>query len=203
MTEPSIVKIVLLGSSGVGKSSIINRYLNDFFDEDMQTTVGAAYVDKLLFFKGKFFKFQIWDTAGQERYGALAQMYYRDADVAILVYDSTCKDSFMGLKQWHMELNEKGPKNIVLAVVGNKAELLDEEEVPRKVGQKYADKHNAIFKTTSAKENKGIKELFEDILDEVLDHHTVVEDATSDLNTSKLACSIAKAKQEKSKYCCV
>lgn len=201
MAQPSIVKVVILGSSGVGKSSILNRYINNYWDEDIQTTLGAAFMDKLILYKGKYFKFHIWDTAGQEKYGPLAQMYYRDANVAILVYDSTSKDSFNGLKAWHMELNEKGPRNLVLAIVGNKVELHDEQEVSNKEGEKYAQKHNAIFKTTSAKENKGIKELFEDILDELMDP-LIMDDMTDDLNASKLSHPIVKESGKENNRCC-
>jgi len=200
MSQPNIIKIVILGSSGVGKSSIINRYIYDHWDKDMQTTLGAAFLDKTFTYRGKEFKFQIWDTAGQEKYGPLAQMYYRDADVALLVYDVTDKSSFTGLKNWHMELTEKGPKNIVLAIVGNKSEIEDTKTFETE-GELYASKHNAIFKATSAKQNKGINELFDTILDQVFEH-ALCDEVTSDMNTSKL---IHRKKEDENgivKRCC-
>ena len=200
MSQPNIVKIVILGTSGVGKSSIINRYIYDHWDKDMQTTLGAAFLDKTLTYRGKHFKFQIWDTAGQEKYGPLAQMYYRDADVAILVYDVTEKSSFSGMKAWHTELKEKGPKNIILAIVGNKIEM--EDEIITKIdGEIYASKHNAIFKATSAKENQGINELFDCILDQLLDHSGAVE-IMSEMSTSKLSKRQKKDNDGVIKRCC-
>jgi len=200
MEQTRVVKIVILGSSGVGKSSIINRYINNNWNQDVQTTLGAAFMDKFVSYRGRNFKFQIWDTAGQEKYGPLAQMYYRDADVAILVYDSTDKQTFSGLKTWHMELAEKGPRNLILAIVGNKAELTDEQEVSESEGERYASKHRAIFKGTSAKENTGIDELFENILDDLLDHSVVEE--THDMNTSKLAHPRKQQHEEVNRRCC-
>ena len=200
MDQTRVVKIVILGSSGVGKSSIINRYINNNWNQDVQTTLGAAFMDKFVSYRGRNFKFQIWDTAGQEKYGPLAQMYYRDADVAILVYDSTDKHTFSGLKTWHMELSEKGPKNLILAIVGNKVELTDEQEVSESEGERYARKHHAIFKGTSAKENTGIEELFENILDDLLDHSVVEE--THDMNTSKLVHPRKPQHEEVNRRCC-
>ncbi len=200
MDQTRVVKIVILGSSGVGKSSIINRYINNNWNQDVQTTLGAAFMDKFVQYRGRNFKFQIWDTAGQEKYGPLAQMYYRDADVAILVYDSTDKQTFSGLKTWHMELSEKGPKNLILAIVGNKVELTDEQEVSESEGGRYASKHHAIYKATSAKENTGIEELFENILDDLLDHSVVEE--THDMNTSKLVHPRKQQHEEVNKRCC-
>ena len=200
MEQTRIVKIVILGSSGVGKSSIINRYINNDWNQDVQTTLGAAFMDKFVSYRGRNFKFQIWDTAGQEKYGPLAQMYYRDADVAILVYDSTDKHTFAGLKTWHMELSEKGPKNLILAIVGNKVELSDEQEVSESEGERYARKHGAIFKATSAKENTGIDELFENIMDDLLDHSVIEE--THDMNTSKLVHPRKQQNEEVNRRCC-
>lgn len=174
--------------------------MNKYFDEDVQATLGAAFNDKMFMYKGNHFKFQIWDTAGQERYGPLAQMYYRDANVAILVYDTTSKESFAAMKAWHGELTEKGPKNMVLAIVGNKTELVEYGEVSPKVAEKYAQKNNALFKLTSAKENQGISELFDSIVEEVLE--TSVLEETSDMNASKLGKPKQGGEEGKSRRCC-
>ena len=98
------VKVVILGNSGVGKSSIILRFVADNFKSDGEATIGASYMGKIMQFNDKSIKFNIWDTAGQERFHTLAKMYYRDADAAILVYDITNQESFDGLKRWHAEL---------------------------------------------------------------------------------------------------
>lgn len=198
MAKPTVIKVVLLGSSGVGKSSIIFRYVSNEWDEHQQTTLGAAFMDKQLDYRGVRFKFQIWDTAGQEKYAPLAQMYYRDANVAILVYDITNKDSFMGLKTWNNELAEKGPKNIVLAVVGNKCDLKDKGQVTASEGQKYAKSCKAIFMETSAKENIGVTSLFESICDGLIDTLNLAEQEP-DLTKSRLTRS---TQVDTKKKCC-
>jgi small GTP-binding protein len=112
MQNSKQVKVVLLGKSGVGKSSIVLRFVADNFKGDTDATIGASYLTKILSIGDTNIKFNIWDTAGQERYGPLARMYYRDADAAVLVYDITKNASFEGLKNWVEELSAHGPKGI-------------------------------------------------------------------------------------------
>ena len=109
-------KVVLLGESGVGKTSIISRFINNTFEENLVTTTGASYAGKTMTFdeyNGKTIKFEIWDTAGQEKYRSLTKIFYKDAAVAILVYDITRKDSFNEIKNyWYNQLKDFAPKNI-------------------------------------------------------------------------------------------
>jgi len=109
-------KVVLLGESGVGKTSIISRFINDTFDEGLVTTTGASYVGKDMIFQdynNQVVKFEIWDTAGQEKYRSLTQIFYKDASIAILVYDITNEDSFEEVKNyWYKQIEESAPKGI-------------------------------------------------------------------------------------------
>mmetsp|Transcript_10120 Transcript_10120/g.11497 ORF Transcript_10120/g.11497 Transcript_10120/m.11497 type:complete len:204 (+) Transcript_10120:29-640(+) len=166
-SEPKPIKVCLLGSSGVGKSSILKRFVLNDFEEHEPTTLGAAFQDKKFDYKGITYKFQIWDTAGQEKYAPLAHMYYRDSKIAILIYDITNADSFATLKDWNRELNEKGPKNLILCVIGNKSDLEDQAAVDSSTARAYAKSINATFKLTSAKENRGITELFTKLCEEI------------------------------------
>lgn len=119
-------KIVILGTSSVGKTSIILRYLYDKFRENSESTIGAAYSCKLFTHKdGSKEKIEIWDTAGQERYKSLVPMYYREAHGALIVYDITDKQSIKEAHMWIQELKLKGPKNIKIVVVGNKLDLVE------------------------------------------------------------------------------
>lgn len=165
--KPKQIKVCLLGSSGVGKSSILKRFVMNDFEEHEPTTLGAAFQDKNFDYKGTTYKFQIWDTAGQEKYAPLAHMYYRDAKIAILIYDITNRDSFTTLKDWYKELMEKGPKNLLICVIGNKSDLEDQAEVDSSTARSYAKSINATFKLTSAKENRGISELFTKLCEEL------------------------------------
>jgi small GTP-binding protein len=162
------VKVVLLGRSGVGKSSIVLRFVADSFKGDTDATIGASYLTKILTIADCTVKFNIWDTAGQERYSPLARMYYREADAAILVYDITKTASFEGLRAWVDELTANGPKGIgkgysVLAVAGNKEDLVDNEEVDTTEAKSWAKQVGAIYHKTSAKTNFGIEQLFREV----------------------------------------
>eukprot|EP00331_Platyophrya_macrostoma_P015043 CAMPEP_0176475994 /NCGR_PEP_ID=MMETSP0127-20121128/43905_1 /TAXON_ID=938130 /ORGANISM="Platyophrya macrostoma, Strain WH" /LENGTH=190 /DNA_ID=CAMNT_0017871631 /DNA_START=38 /DNA_END=606 /DNA_ORIENTATION=+ len=168
-SKSHIVKVCILGSSGVGKSSILKRFVSNEFDDSEQTTLGAAFMDKTITYSGHTFKFQIWDTAGQEKYAPLAHMYYRDTHVALLVYDITSRDSFSALKEWHKELSERGPKNVLEVCVGNKIDLITKEQVDSETAKTFTNSIGGILKLTSAKENKGIDEIFSKICEHMLE----------------------------------
>jgi len=160
---PVQLKVVLLGDSGVGKSSIVLRFVADNFKTDAEATIGASYMGKILQINEKMIKFNIWDTAGQERYHSLAKMYYRDANAAIMVYDITKKGSFEGLKKWHKELAEFGPKDIAIVVAGNKEDLVEAEAIGPEEAQAFARSIGAIYKKTSAKTNYGVEQIFREL----------------------------------------
>jgi len=167
MNKAQEVKVVLLGEAAVGKSSIILRFVTNTFSEAYGVTIGGAFMAKLLIHNGVSTKFKIWDTAGEERFRSLASMYYKDAQVALLVYDITKKDSLQSLTYYIEELQKNGPPNITLVVVGNKTDLIEQEQVSIEVGSAFAKEHGAMFKLTSAKEGRGIQDLFEKIAEEI------------------------------------
>ena len=200
--NPNIIKVVILGSSGVGKSSLLFRYVTNGWDANIQATLGAAFMDKSVQHKGRTLKLQIWDTAGQEKYAPLAQMYYRDADVAILVYDCTNKESFSNLRNWHMELGERGPRDIILSVVGNKSDLKYDEQVSPEEGKAFAKDCDALFGTTSAKENTGINEIFNQICDKLIAKNHIMEDKEDYGGKKKLEKGGGKKTQSSGGSCC-
>jgi small GTP-binding protein len=114
-------KVVLLGESGVGKTCIIARFINNTFEDNIMSTTGASYAGKTMSFdelNGQSIKFEIWDTAGQEKYRALTKIFYKDAGVAILVYDITRKDSFDEIKNyWYNQIKDFAPKNISKIII--------------------------------------------------------------------------------------
>ena len=107
----------------MGKSSLVLRFVTNNFKPYSESTIGASFMSKILVVQGKQIKFQIWDTAGQEKYHSLAPMYYRGAAAAIIVYDITRPNTFKTLKNWVEELRNQGPKDIAIAIAGNKADL--------------------------------------------------------------------------------
>ncbi|NXK98876.1 RB22A protein, partial [Formicarius rufipectus] len=149
--------------TGVGKSSIVWRFVEDSFDPNINPTIGASFMTKTVQYQNEMHKFLIWDTAGQERFRALAPMYYRGSAAAIIVYDITKEETFSTLKNWVKELRQHGPPNIVVAIAGNKCDLNDVREVMEKDAKDYADSIHAIFVETSAKNAININELFIEI----------------------------------------
>ncbi|KAJ6983411.1 ras-related protein RABF1 isoform X1 [Populus alba] len=125
------VKLVLLGDSGVGKSCIVLRFVRGQFDPTSKVTIGASFLSQTIALQDSTtIKFDIWDTAGQERYAALAPLYYRGAAVAVIVYDITSPETFNKAQYWVKELQKHGSPDIVMALVGNKADLHEKREVP-------------------------------------------------------------------------
>ncbi|XP_022873574.1 ras-related protein RABF2a-like [Olea europaea var. sylvestris] len=123
-------KLVLLGDSGAGKSSLVLRFVKGQFIEFQESTIGAAFFSQTVAVNDTNVKFEIWDTAGQERYHSLAPMYYRGAAAAVIVYDISNQESFEQAKKWVRELQAQGNSNTVMALAGNKADLLDARKVP-------------------------------------------------------------------------
>ena len=160
------VKVVLIGESGVGKTSIISQFTKGIFNPDLMSTNGATFSTKKKEFKesNKILSFEIWDTAGQEKYRSLAKMFFKDAAVALIVYDITNKKSFEEIKAYWMDLvKENGPKKVIMYIVGNKTDLSDQEVVNEDEARAFAENENVNFWLTSAKNSTGIDELFNEI----------------------------------------
>ena len=218
-TQMETFKIVLLGESGVGKTSILSQFIEQTYQEDIQSSTGGTFSSKTLIIgNNKLLKFEIWDTAGQERYRSLTTMFYKEANAAILVYDITRTDSYQELKDyWANQVKESAPENIILVVCANKSDLTEKEEVDEATARQFADELNAIFCKTSAKDSIGIDDLFfniakkyigKDIMsikkeqnkDEKNDKSHTQDDQFCKSETMKL--SLNKTFTKKKKKCC-
>ncbi|GAC99041.1 GTP-binding protein [Pseudozyma hubeiensis SY62] len=124
--KPFQTKLVLLGEAAVGKSSVVLRFVQNDFQENKEPTIGAAFLTQKCRLEDRLIKFEIWDTAGQERFHSLAPMYYRNAQASAVIYDVTKASSFEKAKSWVKELQRQANPNIVIALVGNKIDLLKE-----------------------------------------------------------------------------
>ena len=153
--------IILLGSSSVGKSNMMNQFLRGKFGEVYFATIGINCLNKLFIFDGKKVKINYYDTAGQERYNSLNLTLLRKADGVILVYDITSQESFRKIDFWIQELHNKNKDSKVLMLVGNKTDLDNERKVSFQEGEKKANEIGCPFMETSAKTNHNIKECFE------------------------------------------
>ena len=165
MTEEKTIesyKIVLIGETGVGKTSLISQLMDQTFQQDQQSTTGGTFSTKTVVCdNNRTLKLEIWDTAGQERYRSLTTMFYKDANAAVLVYDITRKDSFEQLEEyWTKQIKENSPSDIILAVCGNKSDLIEKEDVNEDTARKFAQSLGAIFVSTSAKNIEQVNNLF-------------------------------------------
>ena len=162
------IKVTLLGDSGVGKTCIIRRYTSDVFNLDCGSSLGASYSQKNVKIKNKEVILDVWDTAGQEKYRALGRHFYKEAFIVCLIYDITNKRSFANLKMWYSDLKTYGEKYTVTAVVGNKSDCYEKEEVKEDEARKYAEEIKSHFFLVSAKTGDNINLLFKTLVEEYL-----------------------------------
>ena len=160
------VKIVLIGECGVGKTSIISSYIKNEFYNEVPSSLTASFATKEtnLTLNENIIQFDIWDTAGQELFRAVNKIFYVDANIVILVYDVTNKNSFYELKNyWYNEILKNGEKNVIFGIAGNKNDLYHNEDIKEEEVRKWANEINSIFYLTSAKNKNGIDELFNEL----------------------------------------
>ena len=153
-------KLIFLGDQNVGKSCILNRFMNDVFIEEYQATIGLDFQSKNVQIDNQDIHLLLYDTAGQEKYRSLIPMYTRDANIILLVYDISSKESFEDLPDWLKDLNNINKNDVIFALVGNKNDLADNRQVTFEEGEKYAKENDFIFQEVSAKTGDGFSELF-------------------------------------------
>jgi small GTP-binding protein len=197
-------KVVLIGNSGVGKTSIINQFISDEFNDEQITTTGSTFCTKIMKFEEQNaeISFEIWDTAGQEKYRCLTKIFYKNASIVVLVYDITRNDSFEDIKNyWFNEIKQNSTENIIIAIVGNKSDLINEEQVNENEVRDYAKDNGLIFCSTSAKMKEGINELFNDVGLKFLETYNL-NNKVDELNDSrKIEKDFNKTKGKK-RNCC-
>lgn len=184
-----VYKTVIIGHFSVGKTSIIQKFVTNKFNDNEEPTIGAAFLTKTIQSDSTTYKYEIWDTAGQERYRTLVPMYYRGAHVALIVFDVTNKDSFNDAKMWIKTL-EKENEDFVKILIGNKSDLVDQRIINRDEAIELADKHSLIYYECSAKTGYGIKEIF-DCIKEVVPKEVYIPDKV-----------LLKKKKKSFGFCC-
>ena len=171
MTEKIKLKCVLLGETAVGKSSLINRFVNGTFKQDCLPTIVGCYSTKEVFYKKENITiiYEIWDTAGQEKFRAVNRIFYQDAYIILLVYDITNKPSFNALQDyWYREVKDNTPQEAIIIIVGNKTDLYEIKEVNEDDVKNFCESVNALYILASAQTGEGVNELFDMIGKHVL-----------------------------------
>ena len=153
-------KLIFLGDQSVGKSCILNRFMNDVFIEEYQATIGLDFQSKNVQIDNQDIHLLLYDTAGQEKFRSLIPMYTRDANIILLVYDISSKETFEHLPDWLKDLNNINKNDVIFALVGNKNDLADNRQITFEEGEKYAKENDFIFQEVSAKTGDGFSELF-------------------------------------------
>lgn len=155
-----LVKLLLIGDSGVGKSSLLLRFADDEFTVSFITTIGIDFKIKTVQIDGKRVKLQIWDTAGQERFRTITTAYYRGAMGVVLVYDVTDEQSFLNIRTWMKNIEEHASATVQKVLVGNKCDMKGEKVVDTLQGQTLADEYGVAFYESSAKSNINVESVF-------------------------------------------
>ena len=166
------IKVILLGDTGVGKTSIINRYINNKFDPDNDNTLSSSFSTKEVIKNDVLYRLNLWDTIGQEKYNAITNILIKGSNIIILVYSVDSFSSFENIDFWYNSVKDILQEDkYILAIVGNKSDLIKEDEavVSEEEARNYAKGKNAFFKLISAKEDQdGIKSLLDILLGELL-----------------------------------
>ena len=198
-------EVVVVGDTGVGKTSIIERYINNRYDENQKTTLVSSYTFKKIDIKkyNKSVSLDIWDTAGQEVYRSLSKNFYLNASIGILVYDISRKDSFESIKEyWFEQLKTFGEENMIFDVVGNKMDLFQNEQISEKEAREFAKSIGAGYHLISCKQSVGIKDLFEDCAKKYLETNKLTENNKIKENRNiSLSLENKQTKEEKKKCC--
>lgn len=158
-----LFRVVLIGDSGVGKTSVVTRFTRGTFVEGQCSSFGVDFARKTLIIDDQQIKLQIWDTAGQERFRTITQSYYRNANGVILAYDITKYESWEGLPQWLDDLGRYAPPNVLTFLIGTKKDLESKREVSKEQAKTFASKHSNVVGVieTSAKDAINIDKVFE------------------------------------------
>jgi Ras-related protein Rab-1A len=155
-----LFKILLVGNSNVGKSSLFLRFVDEIWKENFVPTIGVDFKIKSIKIDNKIIKLQIWDTAGQERFRSILSSYYKGANGILLLYDITNVNSFKSLSNWLIDIEKNSSKNVKKILIGNKCDLNDLRKIPISKGKEFADTYDMKFIETSAKNNVNINECF-------------------------------------------
>lgn len=193
-TYDLLFKLLLIGDSGVGKTSILFRFSDDAFTPTFISTIGIDFKIKTIELRGKRIKLQIWDTAGQERFHTITTSYYRGAMGIMLVYDITNAKSFDNIQKWLRNIDEHANEDVEKMIVGNKCDMEDRRIITKEKGEAIAREHGIRFMETSASSNINVERAFLELAKAILDNQT----ADQERQDSQDRVNIARSEHQKS-----
>lgn len=196
-------KVILVGDCSVGKTSLLNRFVNGDFNENYNSTISVEYKSKVIKLD-KFSKavLKIWDTAGSEKFRSVTRQYFKGSKGIILVFDLTNKDSFSHLKSWMSDIRDNAEKNSEVIVVGNKSDLDENRQVEKEEANKYAEMNNVEYYEASAKDGTNIWLIFETLSRNMNKHVDEEEEASKESYVSKRINVNKTLKTEPKSGCC-
>lgn len=195
-TYDMIMKLLLVGDSGVGKSCLLLRFVEDKFNPSFITTIGIDFKIRTIESQGKKIKLQVWDTAGQERFRTITTAYYRGAMGIVLIYDVTDSRTFENVENWYNTVTQHANEDAQIFLVGNKIDDESARQVSREDGQALASKLNVPFLEASAKLNENVDSIFYELADIILKTHKIDE------STGPQGIEVGKSTNESKNNCC-
>eukprot|EP01083_Nonionella_stella_P161637 529707_1 len=181
-TYDHLVKLLMIGDSGVGKSCVLLRFSDDSFTSSFITTIGIDFKIKTVEIEGQRVKLQIWDTAGQERFRTITTAYYRGAMGILLVYDITDEQSFLNIRNWIRNIEQHAANNVQKLLMGNKCDMFDDRVISKDRGQDLADEYGIKFFETSAKTDTNVKRAFVSITTDIVQNKILTQENTKNVN---------------------
>ncbi|EEQ40446.1 putative ras-related SEC4 protein [Clavispora lusitaniae] len=166
-----IMKLLLVGDSGVGKSCLLLRFVEDKFNPSFITTIGIDFKIRTIESNGKKIKLQVWDTAGQERFRTITTAYYRGAMGIVLIYDVTDARTFENVENWFQTVTQHANEDAQIFLVGNKSDDEENRQVSREQGQQLASSLNIPFLEASAKTNENVESIFYELASLIQEKH--------------------------------
>ena len=155
------LKLIVVGNQGTGKSCILNRFVNETFEENYEATIGLDFQSKNITIHDQDVRLIIYDTAGQEKFRSLIPMYIREAQIILFIYDISDEESFNSIPKWIQEVKEVLKEEVVFVLIGNKIDLESQRKVSFEDGKKFAEQNNFVFQEVSAKTGKNFENLFD------------------------------------------
>ena len=198
------IKVTLIGNAGVGKTCIIQRFIDNTFNEYSASTISANSIDKEIIRGKEKYILSIWDTAGQEKYQSLGKIFYKDAYIILLIYDITNQNSLDSLKKtWYPDLQIYAENCVVMGVIGNKADLYENDDLADEdEAKEFAKEIGAVFYLVSAKSGENVTKLFEKLLDKFLEKDIQDKVKNIEMNKRERSSFSLESRVEKKKKCC-